>query len=164
MLFTRGPLWRLFVVLWCCMGAYTFTADGMLHCQHVAEDVIQAAAETGAIDAGEQTGTADIRIPHVSVAAVALRNPMRYAKQAARPVRRAGKPRRLSHFEYCSRDMVRSIMLQFHPREEYNNNFYGILCHFTAFYVILRHFMSFKEKYIVGFYTENKKGRSYRAP
>ena len=120
MLFTRGPLWHVFIVVWCIVGAYTFTADGLLHCQHVAEDVIQAATETGAIDAGEQSGTADIRIPHVSAAAVALRNPIAFAKQAVRPVRRTGKPRRLSHFEYCSRDMVRSIMLQFHPREAFS--------------------------------------------
>ena len=117
MLFTRGPLWHVFIVVWCIVGAYTFTADGMLHCQHVAEDIIQAAAETGAIDAGEQTGTAEIRQPHISAVASALRNPISYAKQAVRPVRCTIKPHRLSHFEYCSRDMVRSIMLQFHPRD-----------------------------------------------
>ena len=117
MLFARGPLWRLFIVLWCCVGAYTFTADGLLFCQHTAEDVIQMVTETPAVDAGEQTGTAEIRMPHISVAAIALHSEMHSEKKAARPVKRTMKPRRLSHFEYCSRDMVRSIMLQFHPRE-----------------------------------------------
>lgn len=117
MLFSRGPLMRILLALWCVVGAYTFTADGLLLCQHVTEDVILLSLEMDAVDAGEQTGTAEIRVPHVSFAAIALRNPIYYGKQAALPTRHTAKPRRLSHIEYCGKKMVRSIMLQFHPRE-----------------------------------------------
>ena len=117
MILSRGPLMRLFIALWCVIGMYTLNADGLLVSQHYAEAVIQCVDDIPAIDTGTQTGTAEIRVPHISAAAAALRDPISYAKQTTRPIKRTAKPRRLSHFEYCSRDMVRSIMLQFHPRE-----------------------------------------------
>ena len=132
----RSPLVRLLIILWCVMGSYTFTADSLFFAQHFTEDIMTLTENQSSMDEGIKTGTAEIRLPHISANACVLRNPLRYEKQATLPCKCTVKPRRLSHFEYCSRDMVRSIMLQFHPREEYNNNFYGILCHFTAFYVI----------------------------
>lgn len=117
MVLPRGPLARALIILWCVVGMYTFTADGLILSQHLAEDVIQLATETSAVDAGEQTGTAEIRIPHVSTTAIALRNPAYSERVAACLIKCTIKPRRISHIEYCGKKMVRAIMLQFHPRQ-----------------------------------------------
>ena len=116
--FPRGPLARFFIVLWCFVGAYVFTADAFLFQQFLSCDVLLAAKDQASIDAGIKTGTAEIRIPHLTPTPVyALRNPLIYGKQAARAVKCTQKPRHLSHIEYCGKKMCRAIMLQFHPRD-----------------------------------------------
>lgn len=118
MIFSRGPLMRFFIALWCMFGCYVVSADALLLIQHHSDDILVMAEETETIDVGRQTGTAEIRVPHISASsAYALRNPIRFDKQSSRPGKYTFKPRRLSHIEYCGRKMVRAIMLQFHPRD-----------------------------------------------